>query len=191
MSGDLRLLSTNICLSPLWPTFFLNGHFFWRLDTVNSNMRSSNFISILPVGYRVTIWIISTWIVGVTCLTEWLSSYIHSEAVHVLVTPTTILPIIVGTFNSLNCFGLTLVFCKSKFGNHIFSSSFYQLIKYVANHTYFLYLSSMRKLHFSFHFGQVSKVFANGPGDRGSIPGQILSKTQKMVLETSLDNTAL
>ena len=30
MSGDLRLLSTNIW-SPLWPTFFLNGHFFWRL----------------------------------------------------------------------------------------------------------------------------------------------------------------
>ena len=28
MSGDLRSLSTNICLSPLWPTFFLNGHFF-------------------------------------------------------------------------------------------------------------------------------------------------------------------
>ena len=28
VSGDLRSLSTNICLSPLWPTFFLNGHFF-------------------------------------------------------------------------------------------------------------------------------------------------------------------
>ena len=27
MSGDLRSLSTNICLSPLWPTFSLNGHF--------------------------------------------------------------------------------------------------------------------------------------------------------------------
>ena len=32
----VRSPSTNICLSPLWPTFFLNGHFFWRLDTVNS-----------------------------------------------------------------------------------------------------------------------------------------------------------
>ena len=28
MSGDLRSLSANICLSPLWPTFSLNGHFF-------------------------------------------------------------------------------------------------------------------------------------------------------------------
>ena len=27
MSGDRRSLSTNICLSPLWPTFSLNGHF--------------------------------------------------------------------------------------------------------------------------------------------------------------------
>ena len=27
MSGSLRSLSTNICLSPLWPTFSLNGHF--------------------------------------------------------------------------------------------------------------------------------------------------------------------
>ena len=28
VSGDLRLLSANICLSPMWPTFFLKGHFF-------------------------------------------------------------------------------------------------------------------------------------------------------------------
>ena len=27
MSSDLRSLSTNICLFPLWPTFSLNGHF--------------------------------------------------------------------------------------------------------------------------------------------------------------------
>ena len=42
-------------VSPVWPTFFVNGHFFWRLDTVNSNTRSSNFISLLPVGYHVTL----------------------------------------------------------------------------------------------------------------------------------------
>ena len=29
-------------------------------------------------------------------------------------------------------------------------------------------------------------VFANGPGDLGSIPGHIISKTLKMVLNTSL-----
>ena len=37
--------------------------------------------------------------------------------------------------------------------------------------------------------GQVSKVFANGPGDLGSIPGWVIPKTLKMVLVTSLLNT--
>ena len=33
------------------------------------------------------------------------------------------------------------------------------------------------------------RVFANGPGDPGSIPGRVIPKTQKMVLEASLLNT--
>ena len=37
--------------------------------------------------------------------------------------------------------------------------------------------------------GQVGSVFANGPGDLGSIPGRVLPKTLKMVLDTSLLNT--
>ena len=32
-------------------------------------------------------------------------------------------------------------------------------------------------------------MFANGPGDRGSIPGRIILKTLKMVLDTALLNT--
>ena len=36
--------------------------------------------------------------------------------------------------------------------------------------------------------GLVSRVFANGPGDLGSIPGCVISKTLKMVLDTSLLN---
>ena len=32
-------------------------------------------------------------------------------------------------------------------------------------------------------------VFANGPGDRGSIPGRVTLKTKKMVLDTPLLNT--
>ena len=55
VSGDLRLLSANTWSSLCDPHSFLNGHFFWRLDTVNSNTSSSNFISLLPVGYHVTI----------------------------------------------------------------------------------------------------------------------------------------
>ena len=35
----------------------------------------------------------------------------------------------------------------------------------------------------------MSRVFANGPGDRGSVSGQVIPKTQKMVLEAALLNT--
>ena len=33
------------------------------------------------------------------------------------------------------------------------------------------------------------RVFANGPRNRGSIPGRVILKIQKMVLDTSLLNT--
>ena len=35
----------------------------------------------------------------------------------------------------------------------------------------------------------ISRVFANGPGDRVSIQGRVILKTQKMVLDTSLLKT--
>ena len=38
-------------------------------------------------------------------------------------------------------------------------------------------------------FGLVGRVFANDPGDLGSIPGRVIPKTLKMVLDTSLLNT--
>ena len=37
--------------------------------------------------------------------------------------------------------------------------------------------------------GLVSRVFANGPGDTGPIPGRVTPKTFKMVLDTYLLNT--
>ena len=37
--------------------------------------------------------------------------------------------------------------------------------------------------------GIMVKVFANGSGDLGSIPGQVIPKTQKMVLDASLLKT--
>ena len=37
--------------------------------------------------------------------------------------------------------------------------------------------------------GLAVRVFANRPGDLGSIPGQVILKTQKMVLDASLLNT--
>ena len=38
-------------------------------------------------------------------------------------------------------------------------------------------------------FGLVGWMFANGPGDLGSIPGRVIPKTLKMVLFASLLNT--
>ena len=37
--------------------------------------------------------------------------------------------------------------------------------------------------------GLVGRVFANGPGDLGSVRGPVIPKTLKMVLDTSLLNT--
>ena len=37
--------------------------------------------------------------------------------------------------------------------------------------------------------GLVGRVFANGPGDLGTIPGCVTPKTLKMVLDISLLNT--
>ena len=42
---------------------------------------------------------------------------------------------------------------------------------------------------FNWTTGPVSRMFANGPGDRVSIPGRIIPKTQKkMVLDAGLLN---
>ena len=47
---------------------------------------------------------------------------------------------------------------------------------------------------FLFHFivilfiGQMGRLFANTPGDLASIPGRVIPKTLKMVLDTSLLN---
>ena len=37
--------------------------------------------------------------------------------------------------------------------------------------------------------GLMSRMFSNGTGDRGSIPGRVIPKTQKMALDPSLLNT--
>ena len=44
----------------------------------------------------------------------------------------------------------------------------------------------LEALHKLFYFiDLVGRVFANDPGDRGSIPGRVIPKTLKMVLDTS------
>ena len=44
-------------------------------------------------------------------------------------------------------------------------------------------------LHLTLCIGIMVRVFANGPGDLGSIPGRVIPKTQKMVLDAILLNT--
>ena len=39
------------------------------------------------------------------------------------------------------------------------------------------------------YIGQISRVFANSPGDRGSNPGRIILKTQRNVLDAAFLNT--
>ena len=40
-----------------------------------------------------------------------------------------------------------------------------------------------------YNIGPAVRVFANGPGDLGSIPGRVIPKTLKMELDTTLLNT--
>ena len=39
------------------------------------------------------------------------------------------------------------------------------------------------------YFSVSDTVFANSPGDRGSIPGRVIPKTEKIVLDAALVNT--
>ena len=43
--------------------------------------------------------------------------------------------------------------------------------------------------HITRAIGLMSRMFANGPEDQGSITGQVIPKTQKMVLDAALLNT--
>ena len=43
--------------------------------------------------------------------------------------------------------------------------------------------------YFNRDIGPAVRVFANGPGDLGSIPGRVIPKTLKMELDTTLLNT--
>ena len=60
-------------------------------------------------------------------------------------------------------------------------------------HSTFVFTFFMQLFLKSFYthqpLGIIGRVFPNGPGDRGLIPGLIIPKTQKMILDTSLLNT--
>ena len=54
---------------------------------------------------------------------------------------------------------------------------------------YFAFIKKSYLLNNSLYVYIYIRVFANGPGDLGSVPGRVIPKTQKMVLDTSLLNT--
>ena len=60
----------------------------------------------------------------------------------------------------------------------------YVLVELMAN-LGLMYLQT-RTLVLGPDIGIMVRVFANGPGDLGSIPGRVIPKTQKMVLDPSL-----
>ena len=47
----------------------------------------------------------------------------------------------------------------------------------------------LHQLYFYWFIGLVGRMFANGPGNRGSITGRVIPKTLKMVLDNSLLNS--
>ena len=51
------------------------------------------------------------------------------------------------------------------------------------------FLVLLRYSFWIFSIGPAVRVFANGPGDLGSIPGRVIPKTLKMELDTTLLNT--
>ena len=51
----------------------------------------------------------------------------------------------------------------------------------------YIYIHTHTHTHIYIHI--VDRVFANGPGDWGSIPGRVIAKTKKMILDTALLNT--
>ena len=52
-----------------------------------------------------------------------------------------------------------------------------------------LYILKLKNSQLNRFIGLVDRVFTNGPGDLASIPGRVISKTLKIVLDTSLLNT--
>ena len=50
-------------------------------------------------------------------------------------------------------------------------------------------MTLFQKFYISRAIGLMSRVFANSPGDKGSIPGRVIPKTFKMVLDAALLST--
>ena len=82
---------------------------------------------------------------------------------------------------------------------YVFFIYTYMLGKYVHTYTHiyiyiYIYVNIYGYIYIYIYIyiraiGLMSRVFANGPEDWGSIPSQVIPKTQKMVLDNALINT--
>ena len=63
------------------------------------------------------------------------------------------------------------------------------IVGYLMPNPLYTYILDIYNLVWLGFIGPAVRVFANGPGDLGSIPGRVIPKTLKMVLDTTLLNT--
>ena len=55
------------------------------------------------------------------------------------------------------------------------------------NQTIYIYIYIYMYIYI--YIGLMSRVFTNGPGKWGSVPGRVIPKTKKIVLDVALFNT--
>ena len=79
------------------------------------------------------------------------------------------------------------VLCQSLF--YWNQNLFLNLIKENLCVCVYIYKYTHKNMDCIYIIGLISRVFANGLGGRGSIPGRVIPKTQKMLLDAALLNT--
>ena len=86
-----------------------------------------------------------------------------------------------------------VLFLKCLIQNAVFDSQLFKFFTAIVddffpNWSIFRHLLSVSKIY-NRPIVQIGRVVTNGPRDRGSIPDQVILKTQKMVLDAALLNT--
>ena len=144
----------------------------WGLSDIKSPQVSRTLLSILADLNNAVVWMVST------CP---LISKSFSTCTYPLVTvPKT--PITIG---------IIVTFMFHSFFNSLAKSRYLSFFPHSFNFT--LWSAGTAKstilLVLFFMYWLFGLVFANGPGNLGSIPGRVIPKTLKMVLDTTLLNT--
>ena len=83
-------------------------------------------------------------------------------------------------FKQLCCFNYFKQLYAFKYFKQLYGFKYFKYFKQLYNFKYFKQQPAI---------GLMSRVFANGPGDQDSIPGRVIRKIQKMVLDITLLST--